>query len=448
MESIESAHAEVAERTEGGDGRLIVEVEHEICTLAGHIAAATAHFLLLLDEFDRRDGWVGVGVLSCAHWLSWKCGMGLRTARDHVRVAQNLPDLPVTRDAFATGRLSYSKVRAITRVATAETEKDLVDIALRSTASHVERLVRGIRSQRKPGDGDDQPHPSRLRLSHRWDDDTGDLVINGRFTAEEGAIILAALKRAEIERTRTDDRAPDLSGPPPADGRPATIAMAETMLATTSAPADAPAAEVSFVTDANGTHVQGGPPVDDAAAETVACSGIGRRVEMGRGRVLRFGRRRRLPSTAQLRALHLRDGACRTPTCGRTRFLHAHHVRAWSHGGATDLDNLILLCGDCHRRLHEGTFSIRALGEQLFEFRSRDGQPIPDAPTMAGEAAGVHDHHVPPESLVPDWDGEALHLGYAVSVLAQAWERDAQLRAKKTVTPSGPARRPAEPSRQ
>src|SRR5690606_14642407 len=106
----------------------------ELALLAAHIAAATCRFLVLLGEFDAREGWGGAGILSCAHWLGWRCGMSPGTAREHVRVARALRDLPLTVEAFGAGRLSYSKVRAITRVASPDTEADLLNTALHASA--------------------------------------------------------------------------------------------------------------------------------------------------------------------------------------------------------------------------------------------------------------------------------------------------------------------------
>lgn len=97
------------------------ELESELLGLAGHIAAAECRFLQLLAEFDRRDGWGGVGVRSCAHWLSWRAGMSMRTATEHLRIARALENLPRVRAEFAAGRISYSKVRAITRVTGSDT---------------------------------------------------------------------------------------------------------------------------------------------------------------------------------------------------------------------------------------------------------------------------------------------------------------------------------------
>lgn len=93
------------------------ELERQICELAAHISAAMCRWLMLLAEFDAREGWASWGSMSCAHWLSWRCSITPRTAREHLRVAHRLEELPEIRTAFARGELTYSKVRAITRVA-------------------------------------------------------------------------------------------------------------------------------------------------------------------------------------------------------------------------------------------------------------------------------------------------------------------------------------------
>ena len=93
------------------------ELVDEITTLAGHLNAANARFLALIAELDRRRGWAEWGVKSCAHWLNWKCGIGLGAAREKVRVARALEELPRIAAAMAEGRLSYFKAREMTRVA-------------------------------------------------------------------------------------------------------------------------------------------------------------------------------------------------------------------------------------------------------------------------------------------------------------------------------------------
>ncbi len=116
-----------------------------LCEVAGHLAAATCRFLVLLAEFDERRGWASWEMTSCAAWLSWKCQMSSGTAREHVRVARALRDLPVIREEFAAGRLSYVKVRALTRIATAANEAALAEIAGPMTGNQLERFARAHR---------------------------------------------------------------------------------------------------------------------------------------------------------------------------------------------------------------------------------------------------------------------------------------------------------------
>src|SRR3954452_14032843 len=118
------------------------ELAREITAGAVRLAAATAAWLRLIAEFDERGGWHGVGITSCAHWLSWQCGLGPGAAREHVRVAKALRGLPRIEAAFSAGRLSYSKVRALTRIAAPDCEAALVEFALFATAEQTERFCR------------------------------------------------------------------------------------------------------------------------------------------------------------------------------------------------------------------------------------------------------------------------------------------------------------------
>jgi hypothetical protein len=168
-------------------------LEAEICELAGHLAAATCRYLLLLAEFDRRDGWAGWGIRSCAQWLSWKCGLSPATAREQVRVARALDGLPVVTQAFSAGRLSYSKVRALTRVATLDSEAELVETALVSTAAQLERIVAGLRKATR-----DEVVERHARRKVGWHhDEDGSFVMTVRLDPEEGAVALAALRAAQ-----------------------------------------------------------------------------------------------------------------------------------------------------------------------------------------------------------------------------------------------------------
>ena len=121
------------------------ELEAQITELAGHLNAANFRWLSLIAEFDRRHGWSDGATQSCAHWLNWQCGIDLGAAREKVRVAHALEKLPRVAAAMARGELSYSKARALTRVACAQTEEYFLSIALHGTAAHVEKLVRHYR---------------------------------------------------------------------------------------------------------------------------------------------------------------------------------------------------------------------------------------------------------------------------------------------------------------
>ncbi len=143
--------------------RSIDELASEICTLTGHTIAANHRWLMLVAEFDRRNGWSDGATQSCAHWLNWKCGTAMGAAREKVRVARALENLPKLSAAMTCGTLSYSKAREITRVATAGTEDYLLMIAEHGTAStsrswcvriavaRMRRSCRARRASNKPG---------------------------------------------------------------------------------------------------------------------------------------------------------------------------------------------------------------------------------------------------------------------------------------------------------
>ena len=414
--------------------------------LAAQIAVATAEFLRLLGEFDARDGWAGVGIRSCAHWLSWRCGMALGTARDHVRVARRLRSLPVTAATFAEGRLSYSKVRAVCRVATPETEADLVATGLSATASQVERLTRVIRAvapEQVPSAREPAP-PSPPRLHWEWDEDDT-LRISGRLSAEDGAALLAAL--TDVVRGRALGAAPDevadgeksaggvrLESVParlPRAGSFASAVVGDAARAASDAAGASedgrPVTEVVVHVDADLLtglrsdadtastlgHIEDGRPLALQVIERLACdSGVRLTSHGSDGRTLDLGRRRRKPSDRQMQCLRRRDGGCVLPGCGRTRFLHAHRVQFWSRGGRTSLDNLVLLCGEHHRALHDGQFAIESLTRQRFGFRHPDGHVIDYAPSVpaggrSAKSAAAHTL-VSGDTLTPNWHGERL----------------------------------------
>ena len=229
-----------------GTGRKLEELEREICQLASHIHAATCRWLRLLAEFDRREGWAAWGCRSCAHWVAWRCGIAPAAAREHVRVARRLEGLPLIARAFGEGRLSYSKVRALTRVGEVAEEEELLELGRHATAAQLERLVRSYRGVRAVEAQARGGRPERW-LAWSYDDD-GSLLLRGRLPGEEGALVVAAIE-AGMDALHADVSA---EAPAPVDATPDERVSAEAPAAAGSAvedrvSADAPAPAGSAV---------------------------------------------------------------------------------------------------------------------------------------------------------------------------------------------------------
>src|SRR5437660_4001183 len=181
----------------------------EIAELSAHLDAATARLLELIRAFDARGGW-NTGFSSCAAWLSWRVGLDLGAARERVRVARARGTLPRLAQALARGELSYSKVRALTRVATPETEARLLRVGRAGTAAHVERIVRGWRCVDRRAEGREAKRRHARRALHVYHDEDGTVVLRGRLEPEMGALLLQALAAARenlYQRARQRDRA-------------------------------------------------------------------------------------------------------------------------------------------------------------------------------------------------------------------------------------------------
>ncbi|MCW2635882.1 MAG: endonuclease [Blastococcus sp.] len=364
--------------------RSLSDLAREIAQGAVRLAAATSAWLRLVAEFDRREGWAGVGILSCAHWLAWQCGMSPGTAREHVRVARALPALPVIAAAFAEGRLSYSKVRALTRIAEADTEQSLLELAIETTASQTERLVR---SWRRADKVDEDTVTARRLFDHHWDDD-GMLVVRMRMDPEEGAEFLTSVDSIAEREARRDraaaKRAAEAAGTPTGKaledidreelrcGRERSAARRCAAVARLAAAArdvgrragDPPRREVVIHADAavladdaaaGQAYIEGGPALHPSQVRRMLCeSTVVTMLERDR-EVLGVGRRRRLATRSQRRALLRRDGGCARPGCAETRMerLHAHHMHWWSFGGGTNVDDMVLLCDVDHGLVHD-----------------------------------------------------------------------------------------------
>ena len=441
------------------------ELEARLTELAGHLNAAEHRFLVLVAEFDRREGWADGATRSCAHWLGWKCGIEMGAARERVRVARALEALPAIGAAMARGELSYSKVRALTRVATEQTEDTLLMIALHGTAQHVEAVVRGYRRASRAGELELEARQHAGRALRWWHDEDGALVLQARLTAEGGAIVLRALQagmEGDVPAGTPDPRHVP-AGTPTAPAEPADthaqrradalVRLAERGLAAGErAPSGAArpllVVHVDAATLAADAPGRSGPqhgPV--LAAETVRRLGCDASLQAivhdARGRVLDVGRRTRSIPAPIGRALEARDAGCRYPGCTERHRVDAHHVRHWAHGGATRLSNLVLLCRRHHRRVHEGGAAVRMTDDGVAVFTDARGRRIEAAPATRGSAEAIvadHARHGPaigPQTATGRWRGERLDLGLAVAGLCCEQARGG--RAKGTPTGKGAA---------
>jgi hypothetical protein len=179
------------------------ELREEVRSWAARVAAGEARLLELIGELDARGAWAGVGILSCAHWLTWMCGMGPGAAREQVRVARALRDLPAIAARFAEGAITWTQVRAITRVCTPEDEETWLGIAEACSGAQIERLVRGIRlSEAAEGANDPETEPTRVRPSVRTRPD-GRVAITFVLEPEEAPVVLAAFERV-LDDARAD----------------------------------------------------------------------------------------------------------------------------------------------------------------------------------------------------------------------------------------------------
>jgi len=172
------------------------ELGQEITELCGYIYAATYRLLEMIREFDSQGLWQVDGIGSCAHWLNWKCGIGMNAAREKVRIANALAELPNTSATFARGEISYSKVRAMTRVATPENEDYLLMIAKHGTGHHMESLVSKYRRTKRLQEMDECRKQHDERALHVYYDPDGSMVFHARMPAEKGALLLKAIERA------------------------------------------------------------------------------------------------------------------------------------------------------------------------------------------------------------------------------------------------------------
>jgi len=416
----------------------------EIAELSAHLEAAAARLLDLIRAFDARGGW-NTGFRSCAAWLSWRVGLDLGAARERVRVARALGTLPLLARALACGELSYAKVRALSRVATPETEARLLAVGRAGTAAQVERIVRGWRQVDRQAEARETARRHASRALHVHQDEDGMVIVRGRLEPEVGALLMQALAAARemlYQRTRHAEGAapaePSAEAPSLAQQQADALALlAETALHQGLDPG-APGERYQVVVHVDASALadpeqpgqsvlEDGGGVSAEMSRRLACDA--RRVVMRHdeeGRLLEVGARTRTIPPAVRRALDHRDRGCRFPGCGM-RFTQGHHLRHWAQGGLTTLSNLALLCRRHHRAVHEEGYQVERQPDGALRFRRPDGRLLPEVPASAAVPADpvgalrarheVQGLRVHARTACAGWLGERLDVGWAIDVL-------------------------------
>ena len=448
------------------------ELGSQIVALAGRLAAATCRWLLLVAQFDACEGCAAFGLASTARWLGHYCGLAHRTAVEHVRVARALAGFPELAAAMGAGRLSYSQVRAISRLAYDGEHgliEDLIEAAVNGTTGQLETLVRGLRTVEN---ADNEAEHAEEYVSQSWSSEA-QWQMHARLDPEHGAIVQSAIetiaraeridpaaalaRMAEIALAAVADTEKPLRGLRGDERAAVLIHLTAADLPAANAGGDgAPphaAAEPRSAERTTGdprsqagsgigeerhprkaarpyARVAGGPGLPDAVVKRLTCAGrIRTAVHNHDGTVLDLGRSHRVVSERLYRALLLRDdGCCTHPGCANTRDLEAHHVRHWLYGGPTNLPNLVLLCAAHHRAHHNGKFRIQRLGRGRFRFLRADGRLLPDhvdpGQLIDGAAPVEHEHaNTTADAPITRWVGHRLDRQYAISVLAQRREQ-------------------------
>lgn len=362
------------------DLRPIDALDRDIVTLATRINAATYELLVLVREFEERAGYLQWGLDNCAEWLAWRCDVSMTTALEKVRVARSLKTLPLISSAFASGELSYSKVRSLTRVAHAENEAKLVEFALRHTAAHVAAYCRQLRC----GSADSLDVAERAwanrSLRVRRDRHRGLMSITVDLPIEAGELLEKALDKARDDEVLEIPDLVDTAWSVRQADAFMTLVM-EYLSGERSSGSTKDNYLVTIHVDQSALAGNGGrSAVPLETVKRLCCdSKAVVLTEDDTGEPLSIGRKSRTVPAAIERAVRARDNnTCRFPGCRNHRFLDCHHVEHWADHGETDVHNLLLLCTKHHTLVHEGGFRIEKDYLDNWVFIRPDGIAVPD----------------------------------------------------------------------
>ncbi len=376
------------------------ELETELVSLFAQHTALTQRLLTKIREFDERQEWAEQGALSCAHWLSWRVGLSIGSAREKVRTARALAGLPAIDAALGTGQLSYSKARALTRIATDKNEEELLTFAGNATTSQLERFARGWRKIDKLRE--DERDWKRTCSVFFAEDDM--CVVSAKLRPEEGALLMKALEAARAKGQSLADALVEvaqrsLNASEQSSGERYQVIVHEQV-------------DVSAETSERTITVEGtlGDKIGVSAetSKRLTCDATTTTVLHDKeGAIIDVGRKTRRISTKLRLALTQRDKGCRFPGCSN-KFTDTHHVKHWSDGGETSLKNLMLLCGYHHSFVHDGK---ALLGEDQI-FRHKDGTSITNAMPIASTPAPLP---FPLDMPLPT--NQPLDYGFALSMM-------------------------------
>ena len=430
-------------------------LEGRLRALAGEIAAAQAEFLGLLAEYDELEGWADWGVRSAAEWLSNHCGHGAYNARKEVALAHALESLPVLKESMTSGSMSLDKAAAVASLATPESETELVELALETTANQLAKVVAAARRALDPvSDNEDAAAQRRARTLQTWWDREGMLALRGRLPAEEGALFRQALEKA-VDLNRRAAAGDGFDGDTvPAEGEEpepvdpladaddrAGAARADGLVLLGSSFLDAPPVAGggdhyqvvihvdvdTLVDDGEGRcHIEDGPALSVDVARRLCCgSSLVWLAEDRDGTPVAVSPKTQDIPASVRRAVRARDGGCVFPTgaggtCGRAAaWSEVHHVEHRAHGGAHTTANCLTLCSFHHHLCHEGGFHVEIGPDGRPQFSRPDGTVIVnERPKLFGDGPPTRTpRHVKPDATWARSNGERMNLAAAVDAV-------------------------------
>jgi hypothetical protein len=336
-----------------------------IHALHREIAASQRALLETLAELETREVWLDDGAHDMACWTVMQLDVSRWKATRWLDAGRAFTALPATADALERGDLGIDKAVELTRFAEPEDEDALVEWAQGVSSGAIRRAAELRAKDRSEGAGDVE----RTRwLQWRYTDDGRRFQLDCELPSAQGAVVARALGRLGDQIPVTPgEESKHLAGTRRAD---ALVALCSARLASDEEQDRATVVvhadlDALLDPDANAA-VEGGAVIAGTSLQRLLCNArVQMVVEHPDGSVAALGRMSREPSAWMMRQLRHRDGTCRFPGCDARRFTQAHHIKWWSRGGRTDLDNLVLVCSFHHKLVHEHGWSIHHTDDDL-----------------------------------------------------------------------------------